>query len=226
MRPALSALLAVSLAGCESDLKVIPSTVQWMEWPAEVPVAMPFTVRLLVSRPGCFQGVYKSGITADQSAVTFAPYFLVKNATPILCLPEAQPVDVYYGALDTVGTAPGLQADFARTFEMRAAASVYAAQAPLTAADLPVRTYGEVTVRLTNPDNLRRSAGGFASKFVDNLGCARLMPAGAISLASSYVLEDQADTEAFGYAFVRGYIHDATTPVCGQLRVFELLSRN
>ncbi len=91
MRPALFATLAVSLAACESDLKVVPSTVQWMEWPAEVPVAEPFTVRLLVSRPGCYQGVYKPGITADQSAVTFAPYFLVKNTTPILCLPEAQP---------------------------------------------------------------------------------------------------------------------------------------
>jgi len=225
MRPALFAMLAVSLAACESDLRVVPSTVEWMEWPAEVPVAMPFSVRLLVSRPGCFQGVYKPGVTADESAVTFAPYFLVKNTTPILCLPEAQPVDIYYADLDTVGTAPGLPADFARTFEMRAAASVYAPTAPLAAADLPVRTYGEVTVRLTNPDNSRRSAGGFASKFVDNLGCARLLPAGAIAPGSSYVLEDQADT-AFSYGFVRGYIHDAATPVCGQLRVFELLSRN
>ena len=225
MRPALLPLLAVSLAACESDLKVLPSTVEWMEWPAEVPVATPFTVRLLVSRPSCFQGIYKPGITADQSAVTFSPYFLIKNTTPI-CLPEAQPVDIYYADLDTVGTAPGLRADFARTFEMRAAASVYAPPAPLTASDLPVRTYGQVTVRLTNPDNSRRSAGGFASKFVDNLHCVRLLPVGAFSLTSSYVLEDQTDTTAFSYAFVRGYIHDAVAPVCGQTRVFELLSQN
>ncbi len=157
MRPALFAMLAVSLAACESDLRVVPSTVEWMEWPAEVPVAMPFSVRLLVSRPGCFQGVYKPGVTADESAVTFAPYFLVKNTTPILCLREAQPVDIYYADLDTVGTAPGLPADFARTFEMRAAASVYAPTAPLAAADLPVRTYGEVTVRCCRLAQLLRA---------------------------------------------------------------------
>jgi len=224
MRPALFALLALLLAACGSDLRVSPATVEWMEWPAEVPVATPFTARLLISRPGCFQGVYKPGVTADQSAVTFAPYYLIAGSAPPICLPEAQ-VDVYYADLDTVGTAPGLQADFARTFEMRAAASVYAPSAHLTANDLPVRTYGEVTVRLTNPDNSRRSAGGFASKFVDNLGCVRLQPAGAIAPGSSYVLEDQSDT-TFSYAFVRGYIHNATTPVCGQSRVFELLSRN
>ncbi len=68
MRPALFAMLAVSLAACESDLRVVPSTVEWMEWPAEVPVAMPFTVRLLVSRPGCFQGVYKPGIISARTS--------------------------------------------------------------------------------------------------------------------------------------------------------------
>jgi len=41
-----------------------------------------------------------------------------------------------------------------------------------------------------------------------------------------FVLEDQADTTGLNYAFVRGYFHEATTPVCGQTRVFHLVSRN
>jgi hypothetical protein len=138
----------------------------------------------------------------------------------------AQPLDVYYGALDTVGTAPGLRADFARTFEMRAAASVNAPQPAIASAGLPIRTYGEVTVRLTNAGNSQRNAGGFATKYLDNQGCVRVLPLGASALTSSYVLEDQADTARFNYAFLRGYIHDTATPVCGQTLVFELLSKN
>ncbi len=223
MRSALLASFCVLLGACESDLTVSPSTVEWMEWPAEVPVATPFLVRMLVSRPGCYQGVYKPGVTADQSAVTFAPYFLVTDKTPI-CLPLEREVDIYYSDLDTVGTAPGLAADFARTFEMRAASSVYAPASP-SAADLPIRTYGDVTVRLSNPDGSRHNAGGFANKFVDN-DCVRVQPIASFGPAWSYVLEDQTDTAGFSYAFVRGYVHDVVTPVCGQTRVFELLSQN
>lgn len=225
MRPVLLASVCAFIAACGSDLTVASSTVEWMEWPAEVPVATPFMVRLLVSRPGCSQGVYMPGASADQSAVTFAPYFLVKDK-PQICPLEARQFDIYYADLDTVGTAPGLAADYGRTFEMRASSSVYGPER-LTAADLlPVRTYGEVMVRLNNsdsPESTTRNAGGFASKFVYN-GCVQLQPVGG--LGWSYVLEDQADTTGLAYAFVRGYVHDVVTPVCGQTRVFELLSRN
>ncbi len=224
MRPVLLASVCALIAACGSDLTVASSTVEWMEWPAEVPVATPFMVRMLVSRPGCSQGVYNPGASADQSAVTFAPYFLVKDK-PQICPLEALQLDIYYVDLDTVGTAPGLTANYMRTFEMRASSSVYGPER-LTAADLPVRTYGEVTVRLNNtdgPESTTRNAGGFASKFVDN-GCVRLQPVGGLSW--SYVLEDQADTTGLAYAFVRGYVHDVVTPVCGQTRVFELVSRN
>lgn len=226
MRPALLASFCVLLAACESDLTISASTVEWMEWPAEVHVATPFMVRMLVSRPGCSQGIYKPGASADQSAVSFAPYFLVKD-NPQICPLDAQQLDIYYVDLDTAGTAPGLAANYVRTYEMRAASSVYGPER-LTAADLdvPLRTYGEVTVRLNDPDSpesTTRNAGGFANKFVDN-GCVRLQPVGG--LGWSYVLEDQADTTGLAYAFVRGYVHDVVTPVCGQTRVFELLSRN
>lgn len=135
----------VALVACEPDVEISPATVEWMEWPAEVPAATPFSVRLIVSRT-CLQGTFQPGISADESAVTFEPYWLIERNAETACLPEARQFDIYYVALDTVGTAPGLAADFARTFEMRAAA------APLAGAKLPVRTYGDVTVRPSNPD--------------------------------------------------------------------------
>ncbi|HXG96362.1 MAG TPA: hypothetical protein VNJ06_04530 [Gemmatimonadales bacterium] len=64
------------------------------------------------------------------------------------------------------------------------------------------------------------------TKWVDNGGCVRLLPAGYPQPPQGFVLEDQADTTGLNYAFVRGYFHEATTPVCGQTRVFHLVSRN
>jgi hypothetical protein len=228
MRPLCYLPLLAALAACESDLDLFPSTVQWMEWPAEVPTATPFAVRLIVPRPGCYQGVFKPGVSADESAVTFAPYYLVKR-TDAVCLPEALQFDIISIALDTVGTAPGLATSFDRTFEMRASSIVYAPSPQPSAGDLPVRTYGDVTVRLSDPELPPRNAAGFASKVVDNAGCVRLQPAGTIGPSgtpgSNYVLEDQADTTGLTYAFVRGYIHEATAPVCGQTLVFHLVSR-
>ena len=219
MRPFYYLPLLTALVACESDISLAPATVEWMEWPAEVSVAAPFPVRLIVSRPGCYQGVFKPGTHADESAVTFAPYFLV-DTKHAFCPPGVY--TVYPNALDIVVTAPGLATSFARTFEMRAASQVYApTPGPST---LPVRTYGDVTVRLADPDTSRRNAAGFAAKDIDNLGCVRLRPNQTIR--TGYVLEDQADTARFSYAFVRGYIHASATPICGETRVFELLSRN
>ena len=215
------------LAACGPDIEVSPATVEWMEWPAEVAAATPFQVRLLVARPGCRQGAFKLGVSADESAVTFAPYYLIKSQE-ILCQPEAAIVDPYPGGFDTVGTVPGLAASVPRTFEMRAAAQVSAPPAP-GVGDLPVRTYGEVTVRLTSPDSSRRNGAGFATRLVDNFGCARLQPSGFFpsgTAGSNFVLEDQADTSSFTHAFVRGYIYEASAPICGQTRVFHLVTVN
>ncbi len=51
-------------------------------------------------------------------------------------------------------------------------------------------------------------------------------PVPFLALDTVIVLEDQADTVGLMYAFARGYLHVAATPVCGQTRVFHLLSRN
>ncbi len=212
------------VAACDPDVEVSPAIVQWMEWPAEVAVATPFTVRLLVPFPGCNRGAFKSGVSADESAVTFAPYFLVNSNG--YCPPTGQAIDVPYWALDTVATSPGLASSFARSFEMRAAASVYSPPPNPGYNDQPVRTFGEVTVRLAGPDLSRRNAAGFVNLIVDNTGCVRVQPVGYHQADAGFILEDQADTTGPVSAFVRGYIHEAATPVCGQTSVFHLVSRN
>lgn len=223
-------LILVALAACESDIDVSPATVEWMEWPAEVAAATPFTVRLVVSRPGCYQGTFKAGVSADESAVTFEPYWLVQRNSGANCLPEARHIEILFVALDTLETAPGLAANVARTFEMRATSVVFAPAPEPGVNDLPIRTYGDVTVRPADPDGSRRNAAGFAGKLVDQSGCVRVQPSGTIGPSgppgSTYVLDDQADTTNLTSAFLRGYIHEVAAPICGQTRVFHLLTVN
>src|SRR6266545_859156 len=92
-------------------------------------------------------------------------------------------------------------------------------------AGLPARTFGDVIVRPSNADQSRRNAAGVVSLQADTGGCVRVKPAGLYSPAAALVLEDQADTIGLSYTFVRGYIHDAAAPVCGETRVFHLTAR-
>ena len=226
MRSCLSYIpIVAALAACDSDLELQSGVVQWMEWPAEVTAATPFPVRLVIPFPACQQWTFRPGASADQSAVTFAPYFLVKKG-PLICPPVPADVSIYplpYLSLDTVDIAPGLAAAFARTYEMRASATVFAPTPSPSNGGPPVRTFGDVTVRLTAPDTSRRNAAGIVVLFRTG-ACARVRPTGFAPVG--YVLEDQADTTGLMNAFVRGYIHDAAAPVCGETRVFHLLSRN
>jgi len=80
-------------------------------------------------------------------------------------------------ALDTLETAPGLAANVARTFEMRATSVAFAPAPEPGVNDLPIRTYGVVTTNFTS-------------------------------------------------AFLRGHIHEVAAPICGQTRVFHLLTVN
>ena len=225
MRARHYAPLLLALAARGPDYDVSPGLVQWMEWPAEVTAAKPFTVRLLLPYPACYPWVFHPAVSADQSAVTFAPYFLVKKVPPV-CPPQLADALIYpvpNFALDTSGTAPGLAATYPRTFEMRATASV-SVPGPQVAAGTPARTFGAVTVRLADPDTSRRNAGGIANVFVDYTGCVRLQPGNSPGIG--FVLDDQSDTTAVFNAFVRGVIYQSTTPVCGQNRVFHIVSRN
>jgi hypothetical protein len=226
MRPAVFATLCLGvLVACDtnSDHQITPVTVQWMDWPAEVNAGETFRTRLIVWSVCASNPQFRAGANADQSAVTFSPYF-VSTKERIACLAGAAERLVVAG-LDTAGMAPGLQATFSRTYEMRGSASPYATAQGLLGA-LPVRTFGEVTVQVSGADASRRNAAGTVSLQRDTLGCARVRPVGSYHPGTALVLEDQADTIGLSYAFVRGYIYDAAAPICGETRVFHLSSVN
>ena len=206
-------LVMVSLGAvvaCGSDMQVTPTAVGWMEWPAEVAPATPFPVRL---RGGddlpCVRRELVVGPSIDSSLVTFEPYFLHREGEQP-CLPLAAQqfdllVPVYW---DTTVTAPGLSADHG-TYEMRAKAYDN------------VRTFGEIVVGVEPTGRI--NAGGGAAVARDTNGCMRVKPGG---VSTGYVLENPPDTVSQWSAFVQGYLYDATTPVCGETRVFHLVSRN
>src|SRR2546423_15022702 len=93
---------------------------------------------------------------------------------------------------------------------------------------LPNRTFGAVSVAL--PGDLivvgRRNAAGFVSKEIDNAGCVRIRPGGLYRPGAGLVLENPVDTAGLSNTFVRGYIDQVVTPVCGETTVFHLVSRN
>jgi len=217
MRPAVFALSLVFLGACEPDTQFAPTIVQWMEWPAEVEAGAPFEVRLIMFRP-CFAEGFAPGASIDESAVTFAPFF--KNVRNDMCLPAA----LVPGSLDTVSTIAGVRTDTPRTFEMRATADVYVSS-PLVSA-LPVKTFGEIVVRVGAPDLSRRNAGGRAYLVRDTLDCPRIAPNGFLGPDATYVIDDPADTTGLAWTFVRGYIYTPQAPICGETEAFHIVSRN
>ncbi|MGH7568838.1 MAG: hypothetical protein ACREL9_07700 [Gemmatimonadales bacterium] len=228
MRLVWSAWLALAvLPACsEPDIEAVPAQVHWMEWPAEVLAGAPFTVRVVGSALGCGRRFrLKVPVARDQSAVTFEPYYLVDGRTDICILEErARPAPdiIDLGYFDTRAPVPGLAAEYPRTYELRAAASIYATL-DLEAEPLPVRTFGQVTVRVTGADGSRTNAGGFVYTVRDPAGCLRIVPN---FLYPGYLLENPPDTSSSWYGFVRGYLYEPAAPVCGEARVFHLVSRN
>lgn len=219
------ALSLASLAACEPDNQITPVIVQWMDWPTDVPAGQAFTVRMVVAQP-CAASGFRDGTTADHSAVTFVPYFL-EVREDVLCIARVSMVNIAIGALDTVGNAPGLAAAFSRTYEMRAAAPVYAGPMLLATA-LPIRTFGQVTARgeVWIYDPTRRNAGGFASAVTDELGCVRIRPVWTFQPGDAVPLDNQDDPATVSGAFVRGYYYTVPEAVCGETRVFHLVSVN
>jgi hypothetical protein len=161
-------------------------------------------------------------VSANQEAVTFSPYFLVDGQN-VACAARAAESFVVV-SIDTAGTAPGLPALVSRTYEMRGTA-----QGNVRAFSILgglVLTFGEVHVVPSGANPSRRNAAGTVSIVRDSLSCARIRPIGLYDPTDDLVLEDQADTSGLAYAIVRGYIHEASTPVCGETRVFHLESGN
>ena len=217
MRPAMFVVWCLGfLVGCAPDNGKINSvTVQWMDWPAEVNAGQPFRTRHVVWGVCATNPRFRAGASADESAVTFSPYFLVDDDN-VLCL-GASTAPLLIVAIDTAGTAPGLGATLPRTYEMRGSAMQNS---------LPVRTFGDVTVRPSGANPSRRNAAGTVSAERDTQGCVRVRPIGLYGSTGALVLEDQADTVGLSFAFVRGYIHDAAAPLCEETTVFHLVTRN
>jgi hypothetical protein len=212
----MSVVVLLSLSACkDSNVHIVPAIVSWMEWPAEVAPATTFPVRLRGYDVGCMD--MKAFVTtpkADQSAVTFEPYFMF-DGPPRLC-----PTSFAAAFFDTTTTAPGLAAPQPRTYEMRASTSVFTFAGAFPQSQGPVRTFGDIAVGV--PATGRTNASGAASSGLATDGCTRLSPPG---LYPGYVLENPPDTTHWS-GFVRGYLYDATAPVCGETRVFHLVSRN
>jgi len=222
MRSAVFAMLSLGLLGaCETNTKIDPVTVQWMDWPAEVNAGQPFRTRLVVWNVCAINPQFRSGASANDAAVTFAPSFISENDR-IMC---AQATGDFFAvaALDTAGIAPGLRAASPRSYEMRAPTLYFAFST--AAQGLSVGTFGEVLVRPSGADPSRRNAAGYVNVEHDSLNCARVRPMGLYAPKAALVLEDQADTTRSA-TFMTGYIHTVTVPVCGETQVFHRVAGN
>jgi len=189
-----------------------------MDWPAEVNAGQPFRTRLVVWSVCALNPQFRAGASADQAAVTFAPYFLVDN-DHIECLTERTRTLLALIAIDTAGTAPGLVALSARSYEMRAPLLSFTFSA--VPQHLSVGKFGVVVVRPSGADASRLNGAGYVNIERDSLNCARVRPMGLYTPNAALVLEDQADTTGLSAAFVSGYVHTVTVPVCGETRVFH-----
>src|SRR5206468_4363465 len=184
------------LACSEPDTTVRPAQVNWIEWPAEVVAATPFTVRLVGSGGDCRQNVkFVTTPSVDESAVTFEPYFLVPRG-PDECywayLDALQTALSTYPSFDTRAAVPGLEAASPRTYEIRAGTNASALNAY---AAFPIRTFGDVTVRNAVVTTDRINAGGLANATRNTLGCVTLWPYGVYP---GYVIENPpADTATY-----------------------------
>ena len=226
MRPVVFAAVSlVWLLACEGPkAEVSELTVQWMDWPAEVNAGQPFRTRLVVWTVCALNPQFRAGAHADQSAVTFEPYYLIGH-DQIACLTLRSQTLLAAIAIDTAGMAPGRAATAPRSYEMRGTIPDYARLTAVTQ-NYSVTRFGDVIVRPSGADQSRRNAGGDVLMEMDSLGCVRVRPVGLYSTGAALVLEDQTDTAGLSHALVRGYIHEAAAPVCGQTRVFHLVSRN
>jgi hypothetical protein len=223
-------LLVLPVAACsEPDTRIEPAQVSWMEWPAEVLAATPFTVRLVGYGVSCVEVVrFVTVPTVDQSAVTFEPYFMLTGQPQFCRQLDAAPELGVAGSLrilapffDTRAPVPGLEAQVPRTYEIRAGADVSARE--LLRA-FPIRTFGDVTVRSAGVESERINAGGVAYAVRDSLDCVTLHPYG---IYPGYVIENPpADTAQYWFGFVRGYIYEPPAPMCGEAKVFHLVTLN
>lgn len=220
MRPVTFAVL-LGLAACESNTSILPVNVVWMEWPAQVAADDPFRTRLVVWQPCASTKGFEPSPTADESAVTFSPYF-VTSKDPVNCPDGGGFVtDVALSiSLDTAGMAPGLPAAAERTYQMRSQGPSCPACSVLNS--LPWVVFGVVTVRPTlPPPNSVRNAAGIVMAQRDSVGCLRIRPSGLLGPRGAIVMENPPDTTSRWSGWTQGYIYEPGAPVCGEARAFH-----
>src|SRR5437763_15119898 len=119
MRPAMSAIVLISLGACSGESRnVRPVAIQWMDWPAEVGSGQAFRTRLIVSGVCGQDPQFHPGASADQSAVTLAPYWVVGNEQIAGVADVDAVAPLLVSGCDAAGTAPGLISTHARPSSM------------------------------------------------------------------------------------------------------------
>lgn len=220
------ALVVVLAPGCatDPDTEVVPATVLWMEWPAEVLAAEPFTVRLVGFGVECRQVVrFDTDPTVNETSVTFEPFFVVTGPQQVCPAILADPLPGSLSPVapffDTRAAVPPLTPTVPRTYEMRAATLPFANA--LGAPDRMVRWFGDVLVRsdVVQSDVIR--VGGQVYSYVDALDCLHVA---AVGLYPGYAVENPPAGAGNWSGFVRGYLHSVSAPICGETRVFHLES--
>lgn len=170
---------------------IVPATVLWMEWPAQVTLGQPYQVRVVIE-PLCAEGElsFRAVVTGD--ALTFdSRYVNVRSASsceppPIYAVIARDAQSLSGEPRELTVRATSLQLDSLRLFgSLR---TVVAART-----DTTVLAAGEVTLIPASP------------------GCARIEPGGRNSVAT-YQLEGTASgISTWPPAWVEGYITRGTT---------------
>lgn len=213
-------VVIVVLACNDSGTHILPAAVSWMEWPAEVRVGTPFTVRLVGFAAFCgpFDG-FNAAPQVGDSAVTFQPYFIVPDRQSPCPLTAQQLVSpILAPSFDTTAAVPGLAAS-AGAYDLLASAF---AETFAPGGGYVVRAFGKVSVRADAVDTTHTAAAGQIYTSRDSLSCLRVFSPG---LFPGYVLENPPDTTTYWSGFVQGYLYTPAAPVCGEKRVFHLVAR-
>lgn len=196
--------LSVALLGLTSacdgirfeETRQVPVSPAWMEWPAEISPGTAFGVRIIGFLPSCGSDyVRRYRIDDANSVISFTPYAVVPGELP--CTNVAAPI--FVDSIVFTGLSEG-------TYDLRSTE----------------RVFGQILVR-PNPGEIRLNAAGGASTELDEASCVRLRPS-VMAFIRPLPLENPPNTTPI-VGFVTGYIVDPASPLCGETRVFHLVTR-
>lgn len=196
--------MMLAVAGCAepSNVDVVRAAPAWMEWPAEVRAGVPFQVRLVNYAPGCYARLeLRVYVDRGASALAFRLEWLVEGPSNVLCLRDP-------GYSDTLVTIAGLAATADRTYDLTT----------IPPDRGPVVTVGTVLVRPSAPLSDQTNGAGYASGATDIEGCA------VMQRPFEAPIPVDNPPGATWEGFVRGYFFTPAAPLCGQSRVFHVVT--